>query len=163
MKIFIGSDHAGFELKKNLILHIHSLGHSPVDKGAYAFVIDDDYPDYVIPVALEVSKSPNSRGIVIGGSGQGEAMVANKFRHIRAVVFNGQYVSQGKDVPNEMILSREHNDSNVLSLGARFITLEEAKEAVDLWLLTPFTDDDRHSRRIKKIDELERKNFKTTP
>jgi ribose 5-phosphate isomerase B len=93
--------------------------------------------------------------IVLGGSGQGEAIVANRFPHVRAVVFNGQYVSpdENRDIPNEIVLSREHNDANILSLGARFLSEEEAKNAVRLWLATPFSHDERHIRRIAKIEQ----------
>src|SRR3989344_3518607 len=157
MKIFIGADHAGFDLKEQLIPHLNSLGHHVVDKGAHAKVLEDDYPDYMSLVAEEVSKDESSRGVVIGGSGQGEAIVANKFARVRAVVFNGQYFRPGRDIPNEILLSRIHNDANVLSLGARFLTLEDAKDAVDLWLTTPFSGDERHIRRLKKIGALETK------
>lgn len=154
-RIHIGSDHAGFEYKEEIRKHLEKQNYEVIDYGAYEYDEDDDYPDFCFPVAKEVAIDPESMGIVIGGSGQGEAIVANRIRGIRAMVFNGQYVREdGEDVPNEIVTSREHNDSNVLSLGARFISLEEAIEAVDLWLETSFSGEDRHIRRIEKIDGL---------
>lgn len=147
MKILIASDHAGFELKEKIIIFLKTLGHEVKDFGAFKYDADDDYPDFLIPLGKEISENPDLKGIVIGGSGQGEAIVVNKFKNIRAVVFyNG---------PEEIIkLSREHNDANVLSLGARFLTEEEAKNAVKNWLETSFSGDERHIRRINKINEI---------
>ena len=148
LKIYIGSDHAGFELKGKLIEFLKNLGHEVEDKGAYSLDPQDDYPDFVKPVAEAVSKDPNSRGIVLGGSGQGEAICANKFKGIRAMTYyapNRGEVSIIKD-------SRSHNDSNILSLGARFLEANEALEATRLWLETPFSSDERHVRRISKLD-----------
>jgi len=155
MKIYIGTDHAGFELKEALLPSVSSLGHEVVDMGAKTFVEGDDYPDYVIPVAEAVSKDQNVRGIIIGGSGQGEAICANRFSGVRAVVFNGQYrPTDGRLVPYEIMITRQHNDANILSLGARFLTMEEAKESVKIWLETPFSGDERHVRRLKKIEDI---------
>lgn len=161
MKIYIGSDHAGFELKRKLIPFLQSLGHEVIDKGAFEFQVDDDYPDFIIPVAKEVAKKPNeARGIILGGSGQGEAITANRFAGVRAVVFNGQYQPKdGREIPHEIVISREHNNSNVLSLGARFLNEDEAKVAVKQWLETPFSSETRHVRRIKKIDSLTKGKF----
>ncbi|MBI5816919.1 MAG: RpiB/LacA/LacB family sugar-phosphate isomerase [Candidatus Yonathbacteria bacterium] len=146
MRIFIGSDHAGFELKQKLIPFVESLGHEVVDKGAFALDEHDDYPDFVVPVAEEVAKDSSSRGIILGGSGQGEAIAANRVKGARAAVFYGG--------PLDIVeLSREHNDANILSLGARFVVEGEAETAVQLWLETEFSGDERHARRIKKIDE----------
>lgn len=145
--IHIGADHAGFELKEELIAMLQSNGYEVVDHGAYEYEEDDDYPDFIAPVAQAVSADMEklSKGIVIGGSGQGEAIVANKFPNIRAVVWYGSN--------DEIIsLSREHNDANILSIGARFVSVEEAKEAVELWLETAFGGDERHVRRINKIE-----------
>ena len=154
MKIYIGVDHAGFELKKALIPFLEEKGHEVVDKGAYEYNEQDDYPDFIIPVAKAISKdSEDSRGIIIGGSGQGEAIVANRHKGVRAVVFNGQYDPvDGRNTPDEIILTREHNNANILELGARFINEEESKEAVEKWLSTPFPKDERHVRRLNKID-----------
>ena len=147
MKIFIASDHAGFELKGKLISFLGGLGHEIVDKGAYEYKPEDDYPDFVAKAAADVSAAAASgvRGIVIGGSGQGEAMVANRFSQVRAAVYYG-------GDPEIVKVSREHNDSNILAIGARFASEAEAKRAVELWLATPFSGDERHVRRIAKID-----------
>lgn len=157
MRIFFASDHAGFELKKALIPFVKKLGFEVFDKGAFKYDESDDYPDFIKLVAQEVSNNPQkSLGIVIGGSGQGEAIVSNKFRHVRAVVFNGQPQGKGgKKVPDEILLTREHNDANVLSLGARFITEKEAKHAVKEWLTTQFSLAPRHKRRLIEIDKIE--------
>ncbi|MSR78897.1 MAG: RpiB/LacA/LacB family sugar-phosphate isomerase [Candidatus Taylorbacteria bacterium] len=152
MKIFIGSDHAGFELKAKLILFLKGLGYEIEDKGAFTLDSKDDYPDFIAPVASEVSNNPEvNRGIVIGGSGQGEAMVADRFPHVRA----SEYYGGNLDIVR---LSREHNDSNVLSLGARFLSEKEAKEAVKIWLKTPFSGDPRHQRRLEKLEKIDELN-----
>lgn len=154
-KIYIGSDHAGFEMKQELIAFLESKNYEVLDQGAYEFDEQDDYPDYIYPVAQQVSIDPESVGIVLGGSGQGEAICANRVPGIRAALFNGQYEPiDGREVPNEIVLSRQHNDSNVLSLGARFLSMAEAKEAVELWLETEFSGDERHVRRIQKLDQF---------
>ena len=146
MKIFIGADHAGFELKEKLIPFLKNLGHEVEDKGAYTLDTQDDYPDFVTPVAEAVASDPErSRGIVLGGSGEGEAIATDRFPHVRTAVWYG-----GNKEP--LILSREHNDANILSLGARMMSEEEAMEAVKLWLETPFSGDERHIRRIEKLD-----------
>lgn len=159
MKIFFGTDHAGFQLKSKLIPFVKDLGFEVFDKGAYEYNDDDDYPDFIIPVAKEVSNDSNdSRGVIIGGSGQGEAMAASRFPGIRAVVYYGESAPiPNGDEPSVLTsiikLSREHNDSNILSLGARFITEEEAKVAVKVWLQTPFSGEEKHKRRIEKINK----------
>jgi ribose 5-phosphate isomerase B len=154
-KIHIGADHAGFDLKEELIIFLEKMDYEVTDYGAYEYDEDDDYTDFVFPVAKAVSIDPESKGIVIGGSGQGEAIAANRLPGIRAAVFNGQFEPKdGREVPNEIVLSREHNDANILSLGARFLSMEEAKEAVELWLETEFSGEERHIRRISKIEQL---------
>lgn len=144
--IYIGSDHAGYKLKENLITYIKSLGYEVKDKGAFNLNKDDDYPDFVIPVAKEVSSNPNNFGIVIGGSGQGEAMSANKIDNIRATEYYGGDLEIIK-------VSRQHNNANILSLGARFITEDEAREATKLFIETEFSNEERHIRRINKLEE----------
>jgi ribose 5-phosphate isomerase B len=149
--IHIGADHAGFYLKEALVTYLKKLKYEVIDHGANFFDGYDDYPDFVIPVAKAVYEQPNSvRGIVIGGSGQGEAMVANQFPNVRAAVFYGNKMFQGTDIVK---LSREHNDANILSIGARFVSTGEAKDAVRIWLSTPFSDDYKYIRRIKKIEK----------
>ncbi len=160
--VHIGADHAGFELKEALAAYLQKLGYEVVDHGAHVYDEFDDYPDFIAPVGRAVSDHPNGlRGIVIGGSGQGEAMVANQFPNVRAVVFYGNKVFQNSDI---IKLSRQHNDANVLSLGARFLSTGEAKDAVRIWLKTPFSGDYKHIRRIKKMEKILRdvrlkKNF----
>ena len=157
MKIYLASDHAGFPLKEKLKAFLAEHGHEVVDKGAYQHDESDDYPDFVVPVAQLVSREPASRGIILGGSGQGEAMAANRVAGARAAVYYGPPCLRAGEAggPLDIVkLSREHNDANVLSLAARFMNEEEAKEAVLLFLETPFSEDARHQRRIKKIDEL---------
>ncbi len=148
MKIYIGSDHAGYELKEKLKAYIQSLNIEIVDKGAFALDNEDDYPDFIIPVAEAVVKESKSLGIIIGGSGEGEQISANKIDGIRAIEFYGGNLEIVK-------LGREHNNANILSLGARFITEDEAKNAIILFMNTPFTNDERHIRRINKINEEE--------
>lgn len=148
-KIYIASDHAGFELKTKLINFLETQGYIIQDMGPFFFEPGDDYPDFVSLVAREVSKNPEfSLGVVIGGSGQGEAIVANRFPRVRANVYYGGNLDSIK-------MAREHNDANILSLGARFINEEEAKTALKLWLDTQFSGKDRHIRRHMKIEELE--------
>ena len=144
MKVYIGSDHAGYELKNKLKVYLGELGYEIEDKGAFEFNSTDDYPDFIKQVAVAVSQDKDIRGIVLGGSGQGEAMVANKQEGIRATEYYGGNLEIVK-------VSREHNDANVLSLGARFINEDEAKQAVKIFLETPFSNDPRHIRRINKI------------
>lgn len=147
MKIYIGADHAGFELKNKLAVWLKEIeGYDVFDMGAKEFDSSDDYPDFIEPVARAVAADPESRGIVIGGSGQGEAMDANRTPGVRAVEFYGGDVNMIK-------LSREHNNANVLSLGARFIDEELARRAVTVFLKTPFSDEERHERRIGKMDD----------
>ncbi len=155
MKIFIGTDHAGYVLKEEIVKSLTAQGHDVVDKGAFEYTEDDDYPDFVIPVAQEVSKDPeHSRGIVLGATGEGEAITANKFPHVRAIVYYGKAHSVVDDEADVLVRSREHNDANVLSLGARFFTPEEAISSVNLWLATPYSKGERHIRRLAKIDQI---------
>ncbi len=157
MKIYIASDHAGFELKEVLKKYLPELGlgYEVVDMGAFAFNTEDDYPDFVTPVAEAVAEGPEleeRRGIIIGGSGQGEAMCANRVKCVRAVVFYGQEDNAVSPDTFEIVkLAREHNNANVLSIGARFVDTDEAKFAVELFLKTEFSKDERHVRRLSKF------------
>lgn len=156
MKIFIGSDHAGFGLKEKLILYLKDLGYEIEDKGAFEYSEEDDYPDFIIPVAREVSMHPNEvRGIILGGSGQGEAMAANKFKNVRAMVYYGQGQCIVTEESESIVkISRADNNSNILSLGARFITETEMQEAVKEWLNTPFKNTEKYKRRIDKMERI---------
>lgn len=149
MKIYIATDHAGYEMKEAIASFVEKdLGFTVADMGAHQNDPNDDFPDFIQLVAQEVSHdSSGSKGIILGGSGQGEGMVANRFPNVRCAVFYGGSL----DV---IRLSREHNNANILSLGARFLTLDEAKAAVKLWLELPFTEDERHVRRLKKLEKI---------
>ena len=144
MKVFIASDHAGFALKNALLEHVRTLGYEVEDMGAFKQEPDDDYPDFVIPLAKRVADETGARGIIIGWSGQGEAMCANRVKGVRAAVYYG-------GPPEVVSLSREHNNSNILSLGARLVSEENAKMAVRIFLETPFSDSPRHARRLAKF------------
>lgn len=166
MKIYLGTDHAGFELKEKVKTHLLEKGYDVEDYGAYAFNKDDDYPDFISKVGDAIAKNPNDFGIIFGGSGQAEVMLANKFKGVRAALFYGPYVSFGAvDATNRMSsdpfeilrLSREHNNANVLSIGARFVLEKDAIHAVDVWLTTTFKNEPRHVRRIEKMTEIENK------
>lgn len=163
--IYLASDHAGLELKNKLVEYLKSKGLEVEDCGAYKFDPDDDYPDFIIPCAQKVAETPGSRGIIVGGSGQAEVIAANKVKGIRAALFYGKtghvesadITGRKSDDPYEIVrLSREHNDTNVLSLAARFLSEEEAKPAVDLWLSTKFDQASRHQRRHDKIAKFEK-------
>ncbi|MBY0294402.1 RpiB/LacA/LacB family sugar-phosphate isomerase [Patescibacteria group bacterium] len=145
MKLFIASDHAGFELKNKLVEFLKAQGKEIEDLGPSIYSEEDDYSDTILPLAQKVAQNQGSLGIAIGGSGQGEAIVCNRVKGVRAAVYYGGDIAV---VPT----SREHNDANVLSLGARFLTEEDAKMVVELFLTTPFSGQDRHIRRIKKLD-----------
>ncbi len=154
MRIILASDHAGFDLKEVLKQYMASLGHEVEDMGAYAYDEYDDYPGLIAPAARAVSADPERvRAIVLGGSGQGEAIVANRFPNVRAVVYNGESRGAVFNDLDEVALSRMHNDANVLSLGARFLTPDEAKAVVKKWLETPFSGKERHRRRIRAIED----------
>jgi ribose 5-phosphate isomerase B len=148
MKIFLATDHAGFALKEKVKGKLKSLGYTVHDEGAFVLDDGDDYPDFIRVAAKQVASNPEEdRAIVFGGSGEGEAMVANRYKGVRATVFYGG---------NEEIIvrSREHNNANILSIGAKFVSEEEAFQVIELWLNTAPAHDPRHLRRIAKIDEL---------
>jgi ribose 5-phosphate isomerase B len=152
MKIYIGTDHAGLAQKEKIASFLRESGYDVIDQGAHEYDENDDYPDFVIPVAREVSRNPQGvKGIVLGGSGQGEAIVANRFSHVRAAVFYGQAYSLTNNVSN-LELTRQHNDSNILAIGSRFVSDDDALEAVRQWLDIPFSSGERHKRRINKIE-----------
>lgn len=156
MKIYIGTDHAGYVLKEKIVLFLKGQGYEVIDKGAYEYNEHDDYPDFVIPVAKEVSKDPdNVKGIILGATGEGEAITANRFPHIRAIVYYGKSECIVDDDADVILRGREHNNSNVLSLGARYITEEAVMDIINLWLNTPFSADERHVRRLAKIDKIQ--------
>ena len=144
MKIHLATDHAGLELKNKIKQHLNESGHDVIDHGAYEYDALDDYPDFIFPCAKAVAEDSRSRGIILGGSGQGEAMAANRIKGVRAAVFyNG---------PKEIIeLSRQHNNANILSLGARFMSEEEIYRIIEIWFDTDF-EEGRHQRRIDKLD-----------
>lgn len=144
MKVFFASDHAGFALKQALVPYVQSLGHEVEDLGPFELVATDDYPEYIGPAARAVARSMGARGIVVGKSGQGEAMCANRVQGIRAAVFYGGKLEV-------VTLAREDNDANVLSLGAGFVSVEEAEAAARLFLSTDFSNDARHVRRLSKF------------
>lgn len=156
MKIYIGSDHAGFELKEKLKTYLGELGHTVEDKGAFVYDKDDDYPDFIKPVAEGVAGEKGSFGIILGASGQGEAMCANRVAGARTALFYGKAGKDQTDISGntlDMIAStRMHNDANILSLGARFLSEEEVEGAIKIFLETKFSGDERHIRRIKKLD-----------
>lgn len=146
VRVYLGSDHAGFELKQRLVEHVASLGHEPVDCGPRAYDAEDDYPPYIIATAGRVAADPGSAGIVLGGSGNGEAIAANKVRGIRcALAFSADTAR----------LAREHNDANMLSLGARMYDEAAALQFVEIFLSTAFSGEERHVRRLAELGAYE--------
>ena len=152
-KIFLGTDHAGFELKEEIKKYLKKEGYEVDDQGAFSYNESDDYPEFIYKAAKKVSETQKSKGIIFGGSGQGEAIAANKVPGIRAALYYGKS-------PEIVKLSRAHNDSNILSLGARFVAKKEAIGAVKLWLSTPFSSEERHKRRVRQISKIEEKKCK---
>jgi ribose 5-phosphate isomerase B len=145
MKVYLASDHAGFEYKEALAAYLGERSFEVEDLGPHTYSAEDDYPDLILPLALRVAGERGSFGIILGLSGQGEAMTANRIKGVRAAVYNGG----SKDI---FALSRLHNDANVLSLGTKFLSQGEANEAALAWLQTPFSGEERHVRRIQKLD-----------
>jgi len=146
MRLHIGSDHAGLELKNELLAHLVNKGHDVTDHGPYEYDALDDYPDFCIPAAQAVAKDPTSLGVVIGGSGNGEQISANKVKGIRAVL--AWSIETAK-------LGREHNNANVVSIGGRMHSIDQCKEIIDTFIATPFSNDERHIRRINKMSKFE--------
>ena len=156
MTIYLATDHVGYELKEKLKKFLTEGGYAVEDCGAYKLDPEDDYPDFITKAAEAVSKDPvNNRAIILGGSGQGEAMVANRYKGVRAAVFYGVPKNGKAEIEESdfqiVKLSREHNDANILSLGAHFLDHSIALSAVRLWLATAFSEDVRHKRRIEKF------------
>ncbi len=159
MVVYFATDHAGLDFKNELLAYVRDgLGYAVEDCGAHTFNEADDYPDFVHVAARAVAESPDKRhAIVIGGSGQGEAMCANRHKGVRAALYYGapstnQVDASGKEL-DIIESSRIHNRANVLSFGARFVNVEEAKAVTKAWLAVPLGTEERHMRRIKKLDE----------
>src|SRR5438128_12290877 len=146
MRIYIGSDHAGYELKARLLAGLKELGHEPVDLGPHAYVPSDDYPPYVLRAAKGAADEPGSLGIVIGGSGNGEQIAANKVPGIRAALVWSEETAT---------LARQHNDAQVIAVGGRMHTVEEMTRFVEVFLQTAFTGEERHVRRIGMLTAYE--------
>lgn len=146
MRVHIGSDHAGFDLKADLVGRLTAAGHDVVDHGAHTLDPEDDYPPFCIAAAEAVVADPGSLGVVVGGSGNGEQIAANKVRGIRAALVWNQSTAE---------LARQHNDANVIAIGARQHTVEEALSFIDTFIATPFSDEERHIRRIGQIAAFE--------
>ncbi len=154
MKIYLAADHAGFNLKEKIKKFLDDLKYEIKDFGAFKYEPEDDYPDFIFPAIKFLSEDVkssvfDSRAIIFGGSGQGEAIIANRFLGIRAVVCDNN-----ENLETKIKTWRVHTNSNVLSLGARFIDEDSALKAVKIWLETPFTSEPRHLRRLEKIDKL---------
>lgn len=159
-KVYFAADHAGFALKNALLEQVRMSGHEVEDMGALDLSPEDDYPDFITPLAKRVASEPGARGVIVGGSGQGEAMCANRVPGVRAAVFYGEMKvtealeiegGRSEDGYDVVRLARKHNDANVLSIGARFVSGKEAVAAVRLFLDTPFSLAPRHTRRIGKF------------
>jgi ribose 5-phosphate isomerase B len=148
MRVHIGSDHAGLELKNSLVEHLTSSGHDVIDHGPHFFDALDDYPVFCIPAAQAVASESGSFGIVLGGSGNGEQMAANKVKGIRAALVWSVETAK---------LAREHNDANVIAIGGRMHSIDVCKELIDVFLVTPFSNDERHVRRIGQVSKFETK------
>jgi ribose 5-phosphate isomerase B len=146
MKVHIGSDHAGLEFKSKIIKHLEKSGHQVVDHGPHQYDALDDYPNFCIPAAQATAADKDSFGIVLGGSGNGEQMAANKVKGIRAALVWSIETAK---------LAREHNNANVISLGGRMHDEQFCLQLVDTFLATPFTNDERHVRRIGQISKFE--------
>ncbi|MCU7723016.1 ribose-5-phosphate isomerase [Actinoplanes sp. KI2] len=147
MRVYLGSDHAGYELKMHLVNHLTKQGHDVVDVGPHVYDPEDDYPAFCLHTGAKVVADEGSLGIVIGGSGNGEQIAANKIDGVRAALVWRTEIAQ---------LARQHNDANVISLGAREHTLDEATSFVDAFLATPFSGNPRHVRRIAQVSDYER-------
>jgi ribose 5-phosphate isomerase B len=146
MRVYLGSDHAGFEFKAHLLARLPELGYEPVDCGALSYTPGDDYPDYCIAAGERVVADQGSLAVLVGGSGNGEQIAANKVRGVRAALIWNDDTAR---------LARQHNDANVAGLGARMHSVEEATRLVEIFLSTPFSGDERHARRLRTIADYE--------
>jgi ribose 5-phosphate isomerase B len=147
MRVYLGSDHAGFELKQQIIDHLKKTGHEPIDCGAFSYDPEDDYPAFCIDAATRTVADQDSLGIVLGGSGNGEQIAANKVPGIRcALGWNTETAS----------LARQHNNAQVIGIGARMNTVDEARAIVDAFVTTPWSKAERHQRRIDILAEYEK-------
>jgi len=164
MEVYLATDHTGVDLKNRVHKFLEKEGYSVEDCGTFEIDKNDDYPDWISKAAQKVSDNPQERGIIFGGSGQGEAMVANKFKNVRCALFYApalptQPVNVEGDVstdPFEILkLTRTHNNANMLSIGFRFVKDEDVYKAVKIWLETPDPTEERHLRRVEKISKLE--------
>lgn len=144
MKIHLATDHAGYEHKNAVADWLQAEGYTVIDHGATVFDPEDDFPDFIARAALAISRNPSERAIIFGGSGQGEAMLANRFPAVRATVL---YSDNAEIVQ----LSRAHNDANVLSIGARFVSINDTKKHIWHWLHAERSNVERHNRRIEKV------------
>ena len=151
MKIYIGADHRGFELKKELKKFLIEKGYEVEDAGAFKYDKDDDYPDFAEAVTEKVSKDDSARGILLCGSGTGMDAAANKVRGVRATLAFSKEITRA---------ARNDDDVNVISLPADFLKSQEAEEIAEIFLKTPFEAVERRARRLQKIAEIEKKNFK---
>lgn len=146
MNIYLATDHGGYELKEILKNWLKENGYDTKDLGAFSIDPNDDYPDFIIPLARKVAQEPDGLGIIIGRSGNGEAIAANKIKGIRAAVCLNEEMARK---------AKQHNNANVLSLGADYISVDEAKNIVKMFLDTPFSNEERHIRRVDKIKKIE--------
>jgi ribose 5-phosphate isomerase B len=163
MKIALSTDHAGFEALKELKQFLETQGHTCVDFGPQSLDPADDYPDFILPAARAVASGDCECGIIFGGSGEGEAMAANRVKGVRCTLFYGPAITKKpidadgnlSEDPYEILkLSRQHNHANMLSLSGRFLTSEQVNRAATVWLTTPYSDTERHIRRVHKLDEM---------
>ena len=146
MRVHIAADHAAYDLKEFLIKELSGAGYDLIDHGAHSYDATDDYPVYILPCAEAVAADPDSLGIVLGGSGNGEQIAANKVKGVRAGLAYNTTTAR---------LAREHNDARIVALGGRMQSLSEALEMVKVFLATPFSGDPRHARRLAMLDEYE--------
>ena len=164
MRVYLATDHTGVDLKNRVKEFLEKEGYDVEDCGAYDYHKEDDYPDWIGKAAQKVSENPSDRGIIFGGSGEGESMVANKFHNVRCALFYSPALpthaidaegDKSTDPFEILKLTRMHNGANMLSIGFRFIKEEDVFKAIKVWLDTPDPTEERHLRRIEKIKKLE--------